>query len=45
MTDRVAGFVCKAVFTHHKQCVSGLAVVPKNEHLEYILIMKTATSL
>lgn len=32
MTDRVAGFVCKAVFTHHKQCVSGLAVVPKNEH-------------
>uniref|UniRef100_A0A7M5UDS4 Uncharacterized protein n=1 Tax=Clytia hemisphaerica TaxID=252671 RepID=A0A7M5UDS4_9CNID len=31
VTDRVAGFICKAAFTNHKQCVSGLAVVPKDD--------------
>ena len=27
MTNRVAGFICKHVFTEHSSCVTGLAVV------------------
>lgn len=27
MTNRVAGFICKHVFTEHSNCVTGLAVI------------------
>lgn len=27
VTNRVAGFICKHVFTEHSSCVTGLAVV------------------
>lgn len=30
VTNRVAGFICKTVFTGHSQCVSGLAIVNKH---------------
>jgi len=29
VANRVAGFICKTVFTEHTQCVSGLAVIGK----------------
>ena len=41
VTNRVAGFICKTVFTEHKQCVSGMAVVIKHAHYKSTYLVST----
>ena len=33
MTNRVAGFICKYVFSEHESCVTSLVVIEKNQEL------------
>ena len=34
MTNRVAGFICKYVFSEHESCVTSLVVIEKNQELD-----------
>ena len=33
MTNRVAGFICKYVFSEHESCVTSLVVIERNKDL------------
>ena len=34
MTNRVAGFICKYVFSEHESCVTSLVVMGRNDDLD-----------
>ena len=44
VTNRVAGFICKNVFTEHTSCVTGLAVIGKEAGYDTTYLVRVSCS-